>query len=166
MTATSPSDPSSGRGAIEDRTPKGNPSRFRLRRFLVSWLQRVLFGLVCVGGMYVSARFGTAIRSSHHGISRLLWIGGFTPLIFGYFVSESRAWWKRPTFWAMTALFVTAHLLAFANLLIRHEAPGRWLSVGIAFAEFFVLVLLRNWLLPRSPRKRTGQVLHHPEQLP
>jgi hypothetical protein len=53
--------------------------------------------------------------------------------------------------WAMTALFVTAHLLAFANLFLRHEAPGRWPSIGLGFAEFFVLILLRNWLLPRSP---------------
>jgi hypothetical protein len=83
--------------------------------------------------MYVSARFGIAIRLSHHGISRLLWIGGFTPLIFGYFVSDSRAWWKRPPFWAMTDLFVTAHLLA--SPAVRRKRRGRVLHPLSSFRE-------------------------------
>jgi hypothetical protein len=82
MTATSLTDPSSRRGEIEVRTPKRNPSLSQAASLPSRVLAALLFGLVCVGGMYVSARFGIAIRLSHHGISRLLWIGGLTPLIF------------------------------------------------------------------------------------
>jgi hypothetical protein len=95
-------------------------------RVAVSWLQCLLVELVSIAGMYVSARFGIALGLPERSIAGLLWIGGSTPLVFGFFLSRSRAWWKRPPFWAITVLFATAHLLSFANLFLRHKPPGRW----------------------------------------
>jgi hypothetical protein len=115
VTATPPTSPVEQARRDRGSHAETESAASQLPRFLISWLQRVLFGLVIVGGMYVSVHLSIAIRLSHHGISRFLWIGGLTPLIFGYILSDSRAWWKRPPFWAMTALFVAAHLLAFGE---------------------------------------------------
>jgi hypothetical protein len=69
--------------------------------------------------------------------------------LFGCFIVESRGWWTRPPFWMFTTALLVAHSLVFLNVLLRHHSFGRWVFVITFLLELGLLIVLRNWLLPR-----------------
>jgi hypothetical protein len=74
----------------------------------------------------------------------------FSCPLFACFIANSRRWWKRGSFWAFTGLMAVTHLLAFLNLL-RHPLIFRsWIFIAAFLLELGLLIVLRNWLLPKT----------------
>jgi|UPI000363C071 hypothetical protein len=100
---------------------------------------------------YLAIRFVPVAHLNPKISDQIPFVSLFTGLVFGYFIWESRDWWTRGSFWAFTVLMTLAHLLAFLNILLRHALnPGRWTFVAGALLEVGLLMLLRNWLLPKN----------------
>jgi hypothetical protein len=70
--------------------------------------------------------------------------------LFGYFIAESRGWWTRWTFWMFTTALLVTHLLAFLTALQHRVSIGKWLFFVALLLELGLLIVLRNWLLPRT----------------
>ena len=78
--------------------------------------------------------------------------------LFGCFIVESRGWWTRPPFWTFTTALLVTHSLVFLNLLLRHHFFGRWVLVAAFLLELGLLIVLRNWLLPRPTADSKGEL--------
>jgi hypothetical protein len=100
---------------------------------------------------YLAIRFVPAAHFNPKISNQIPLVSLFTGLVFGYFIWESRDWWTWGSFWTFTILMALTHLLTFLNILLRHALnPGRWAFVAGALLEVGLLMLLRNWLLPKS----------------
>ena len=75
----------------------------------------------------------------------------FTCPLFGCLIIDSRDWWKGGSFWTFTAIMAITHLLAFLNLTSHTNFHvGRWVFITVFFLELGLLIVLRNWLLPKT----------------
>ena len=73
----------------------------------------------------------------------------FTLMPFGYFLSDSRALWKKRNFWEFVVVCLAVHLAAWIATLTRvHDLKAIWFAA--AFVELVALLFLRNRLFPNS----------------
>ena len=75
--------------------------------------------------------------------------------LFGYFIAESRGWWTRGTFWMFTTALLVTHLLAVLTAVQHRVSLGKWLLVCALLFELGLLIVLRNWLLPRTTHPKS-----------
>jgi hypothetical protein len=81
---------------------------------------------------------------------KLLEFFGFTSFLFGYFIADSRPWWRRGAYWTFTSLLLSAHSIGFAIVLI-HMATFKpiWFAM-IVPVEMLGFIVCRNWLIPHT----------------
>jgi cell division protein FtsW (lipid II flippase) len=73
-----------------------------------------------------------------------------TAFAFGFFIEKSRTFWRRNSFWLLTACFLTLHCIVIAAVLTRvKHAEGGWIAAG--FLESIFLVNFSSWLLRPTP---------------
>jgi peptidoglycan/LPS O-acetylase OafA/YrhL len=90
---------------------------------------------------------------------------GFTALLFGYFIEDSRALWRRGAYWALAGLLLAAHSIAFAVVLTHVETfKPIWFGM-IVLPEIVVFVFCRNLLLPHSNTKSNRQNSQHDDEM-
>jgi hypothetical protein len=70
---------------------------------------------------------------------------GFTSILFGHFVSESRLYLRQLQFWILTLILLTLHLAAFTMLLKYTDEWRLMWFTGMAL-EYPVLVVFRSRL--------------------
>ena len=74
----------------------------------------------------------------------------FSCPLFAYLIIDSRDWWKRGSFWIFTAIMAITHSLAFLNLTNHTDfLVGHWVFISAFLLELGLLIVLRNWLVPR-----------------
>ena len=82
----------------------------------------------------------------------MMWLFCFaeTAFAFGFFIEKSRTFWRRNSFWLLTACFLALHCIAIAAVLthVKH-AEGGWIAAG--FLESIFLVNFTRWLLRPTP---------------
>lgn len=82
-------------------------------------------------------------RWGHDAFIRWGGLAGFSAGLFGFFISDSRAYLRERRFWISTALLFAAHLAAFV-ILLTHVSEWRLMwFVGMAL-EYPVFVLVRS----------------------
>ena len=86
---------------------------------------------------------------------------GFTALLFGYFIADSRRWWRNRNYWVLTGLLFLAHSIVFAILLTRVETfKPIWFGL-IVLPEMVGFILCRNWLLPDTRTENDSENNKH-----
>jgi len=111
--------------------------RSRVRDFVLY----IAIGLAFVGVLIVVAQMG---------VSQDVYIrwGGLalnTAILFGYFIADSRQFFRRWQFWALTAVLLSVHLAGFI-VVLTHVAEWKLLWFMVILFEFPVLVFFRNRL--------------------
>lgn len=111
--------------------------RSRVRDFVLY----IAIGLAFVGVLIVVAQMG---------VSQDVYIrwGGLalnTAILFGYFIADSRQFFRRWRFWALTAVLLSVHLAGFI-VVLTHVAEWKLLWFMVILFEFPVLVFFRNRL--------------------
>jgi len=69
---------------------------------------------------------------------------------FGYFISDSRTFWKKKTFWAFLVACLSVHCAVWAAIIPPLDSLNVFWLLIIAFAisiELVALLFLRNLLL-------------------
>jgi hypothetical protein len=115
--------------------------RSRIRDFVLY----IAIGLAFVGVLIVIAQ---------NGVSQDVYIrwGGLalnTAILFGYFIADSRQFFRRWQFWALTAVLLSVHLAGFI-VVLTHVAEWKLLWFMVMFLEYPVLVFSRKRLLNPS----------------
>jgi hypothetical protein len=100
----------------------------------------VLIALALVGlALVVEGRWG------HDAFIRWGGLGGFTSVLFCYFISESRQCFRERWFWMMTAALLVAHLTAFA-IILTHVEDWKLMWFMVMAFEYPVFAYLRDRL--------------------
>jgi hypothetical protein len=74
-----------------------------------------------------------------------------TPVVFGFVIENSRASWRRNSFWFVTGSLLLLHCLALAVILTHVQHPkGSWLVAAVPLEVAFILNVTR-WLLRPTP---------------
>lgn len=107
---------------------------------------------VAIAFAFLGAVFAVESERGHEALIRWGGLVGFTAVLFGYFVSESRQFFRERRFWTMTAIFLVLHLAAFTILLTHVEEWRLMWFTGMAF-EYPVLLYARS-RLPDPSRDR------------
>lgn len=103
----------------------------------------VLYVAIAFG--FLAAVFAVESKWGHEVLIRWGGLVGFTAVLFGYFVSESRQFFKERQFWTMTALLLVVHLGAFVILLTHVDEWRLMWFTGMAF-EYPVFIFFRSRL--------------------
>jgi hypothetical protein len=74
--------------------------------------------------------------------------------LFGCFIAESRGWRARAGFWMFTAALLVTHLLAVLTAIQHGVSLGKWLLLFVLLLELGLLIVLRNWLLPKAAHRK------------
>ena len=88
------------------------------------------------------------------GVDRRTFMNGtgfafFTLPLFGFFIENSRRWWKKPLFWSLAGLLLVVHSACF--WWIAHRADSfkpAWYPILIL--EYAVLIVCRNLVLAKA----------------
>jgi hypothetical protein len=120
------------------KMPKKNRSVWNFDADRISWPYAVIIpGVFLLSGV-VGIIAGDFVR----------WGGVvlYTTFIFGFFISDSRRFFRQRRFWLLTTLLLGAHIAAFLAILLRiDEWKLLWFNVMIL--ELPPLFMLRNLLL-------------------
>lgn len=101
---------------------------------------------VAIGIAFIAAIVFVAHRPVNHD-AFIRW-GGLavnTVVLYGYFVANSRLFFRRWSFWAMTTIFLCVHLAAFGTLLV-HVEEWKLIWFTVMALEYPVLAFCRNRL--------------------
>ena len=91
--------------------------------------------------------FGVQAEWGHEAFIRWGGLTGFTSVLFGYFISQSRLYLRVTRFWILAAVLLAVHLLAFAVLL---SFLGEWrlMWFAVMIFEYPAFAYLRNVAVP------------------
>jgi len=79
----------------------------------------------------------------HDAFIRWGGLAGFTAGLFGYFVKESREYFRVRRFWTLTAVLLIVHLMAFA-IVLTHLAEWKLMWFMVMALEYPVFIYLRS----------------------
>jgi len=85
----------------------------------------------------------------HDAFIRWGGLAGFTTILFGYFVSDSRLFLRERHFWLMTALLLAMHLALFIAILAHVEEWRLMWFTGMAL-EYPLFLFFRGLIPVRS----------------
>ena len=101
---------------------------------------------------------------SWNTIMKLICFVGFTVLLFGYFIVDSRSWWRRGSYWGLTAFFLLVHSTIYA-VVFNHVEVIKPVWVGlIVVPEMLAFVVCRNWLVTHTSNAKTTRRSTHNEE--
>ena len=109
-------------------------STHRSGRFLVRARNFLLWALLSVAVFLALFKIGSVVedRWGHDAFIRWCGLGGFTIILFWFFVGKSEKFLRRRQFWVVTAVLLTAHLAAFAIVLaLAKEWKLMWFMVMV-----------------------------------
>jgi len=66
-----------------------------------------------------------------------------TAAVYGYFIADSRSYFRRLAFWVMTSVALSMHLVVFA-VVLTHVSQWKLLWFMVMLLEIPVLVFLRD----------------------
>ncbi len=100
-----------------------------------------------IGLVVLAIVFAVATMKVNEDVFRKwLAVAIFTPFLFGYFIADSRSFWKKSQFWMMCGGCFAVHLLGFA-VLFQYVAVFKPIWVGlISLIEMAILVFLKERL--------------------
>ena len=125
-----------------------------MSELIKSYFRNLIVGAVSLLSVFIVFGLTSHMKMSDKASVAVFGATMFTSAAFCFFILDSRPWWGRKSFWALTGLLLAAHALALANLLTRFPFPHRiWWVIGMLI-DVGALFLCRNWLLPRRARKR------------
>jgi hypothetical protein len=117
-------------------TQRTNRIRGRVRDYILYVLITVAFaGMVFM----IQGRWG------HEALIRWGGLAGFTAVLFGYFVGDSRQHLRQHQFWVLTAILLVLHLTAFVILLSHVEEWKLMWFTGMVI-EYPVFMYFRSRL--------------------
>lgn len=100
---------------------------------------------VLIGFAFLGMVFVIEGEWGHDAFIRWGGLIGFTSGLFGYFVSESRQYFRELSFWTLTALLLCVHLAVFAVVLTHVDEWKLTWFIGMVL-EFPVMIFFRNRL--------------------
>jgi hypothetical protein len=118
-------------------TQRATHIRSRVRDFVLY----IAIGFAFVGVLIVVAQKGV----SHDAYIRWGGLALNTAILFGYFIADSRQFFRRWQFWALTAVLLSVHLAGFI-VVLTHVAEWKLLWFLVIIFEFPVLVFFRSRL--------------------
>jgi len=98
---------------------------------------------------FVTMVFVIQGKWGHDAFIRWGGLAGFTTVLFGYFVSDSRLFLRERQFWLMTALLLAMHLALFIVILAHVEEWRLMWFTGMAL-EYPVFLFFRGLIPVRS----------------
>ena len=110
-------------------------------------------------GLYIAIGLGVAMVAlviaqsdiSHEAFIR--W-GGLivnTSVLFGYFIAGSRRFFRKLSFWALTTVLLSLHVVVFV-LILTHVNQWKLIWFMVMVLEVPILLFSRNWFLKTSTR--------------
>lgn len=103
---------------------------------------------------FLVAAIAWIIASTHLSLEVIPKWGGLaanTALVYGYFLADSRSFFRQRAFWAVTSVAFTVHLIIF-GVVLTHVAQWKLLWFMLMLLEIPVLVSLRNRLSNRASK--------------
>ena len=94
---------------------------------------------------FVAAIFIVEGRWGHEALIRWGGLVGYTAILFGYFINDSRQFFKNRSFWILTVALFFLHLGVFIAVLM-HVTEWKLPWFMIVVFEVPVFILLRNQL--------------------
>jgi hypothetical protein len=85
------------------------------------------------------------------GCSDAYGLAANTALVYGYFIADSRSFFRHRTFWAATGAALTVHLIIFV-VVLAHVAQWKLLWFMVMLLEIPVLVFVRDRLPGRGSK--------------
>lgn len=122
---------------VISNTQKTSHLRSRVRDFVLY----IAIGFAVVGVLIAVAQAGV----SQEAYIRWGGLGFNTSILFGYFIVDSRQFFRRWQFWALTAVLLSVHLTGFI-VVLAHVAEWKLLWFMVMFLEYPVLVFSRSRL--------------------
>ena len=102
----------------------------------------VLITFAFLGGVFIlESKWG------HETFIRWGGLAGFTAVLFGYFLSESRRFAREWQFWSLSLVLLAGHLTAF-SIVLTHVEEWRLMWFLVMAVEYPIFVFLRSRLLP------------------
>jgi apolipoprotein N-acyltransferase len=81
----------------------------------------------------------------HDAFIRWGGLAGFTSGLFGYFINESRQYFRERRFWTLTAILMAVHVTAFA-IVLTHVEEWKLMWFMVMVLEHPVFAYLRSRL--------------------
>ena len=101
---------------------------------------------------FLVAAIAWIVASTHLSLEVITRWGGLaanTAVVYGYFLANSRSFFRQRAFWAITGTALAVHLVIFA-IVLTHVAQWRLLWFMVMLLEIPVLLALRNRLSGRG----------------
>jgi hypothetical protein len=97
---------------------------------------------IVIGGAFIAVSFAVEDKWGSDAFTRWGGLAGYSAILFWYFIDASRPLLRRRSFWALTAVLLSAHLTGFVIILTR-VAQWRHLVHGDCFRVPSVTFLSR-----------------------
>lgn len=104
---------------------------------------------VAITFAFITPVFLIQDKWGHDAFIRWGGLAGFSSLLFGYFVSDSRPFLRERRFWLLTALLLATHLALFIAMLTQVDEWRLMWFTGMAL-EYPVFLFFRGLLPERS----------------
>lgn len=116
------------------------PASHRLRGRVRDYVLYIAIAFAFLGAVFVvEGKWG------HEAFIRWGGLTGFTAGLFGFFVKESREYFRERRFWMLTAVLLAVHLTAFA-IVLTHVEEWKLMWFMVMIVEYPVFVFFRNRL--------------------
>ncbi|HEV2134550.1 MAG TPA: hypothetical protein VGR47_09805 [Terracidiphilus sp.] len=121
---------------MTSQAPRAARIRSRVRDYVVY----ILIAFAFLGMVFlIEGRWG------HDAFIRWGGLAGFTAVLFGYFITDSRQYFRERRFWILTAVLLSVHLTVFAFVL-THVEEWKLMWFMVMLFEYPVFVYLRTVL--------------------
>ncbi len=98
-----------------------------------------------IGIVFVGVTFAVELKWGHEVFIKWVGLAGFSAVLFGYFIADTRLLFRRWSFWALTTILLCGHSIVLAIILTHIEQWKIIWFTGMIF-ELPVFIFFRNML--------------------
>jgi hypothetical protein len=120
----------------------GTHGESHLRSRIIDFALYIAIGILFIISFYVVAH-----KWGPDAFIRWGGLVGYTAILFGYFIADSRRFFRNRLFWVLTLTLLSLHVGVFV-IVLTHAAEWRLPWFMVVVVEVPVFLLLRS-LLPR-----------------